>query len=116
MAEPDELKARIDAARATGQPAAKPRGFNRNASGVAAALTHSFGMAIALGLGGLIGYTIDSLAGTGPWALLIFLVFGMVAGFLNLIRAARQMAEDAAAQYEAAQGGPGSTGHGSEHG
>ena len=95
MDESDELRARIEAAKKATQPRQKDHGINKQASGVAAALTHSFGMAVALGIGALIGYTIDRLAGTGPWALLIFLVFGMAAGFLNMVRAAQQMAREA---------------------
>ncbi|MEM6666980.1 MAG: AtpZ/AtpI family protein [Pseudomonadota bacterium] len=95
MGDTEDLKARIAAAKEAGQPRQNNHGINKQASGVAAALTHSFGMAVALGIGALIGYTIDRLAGTGPWALLIFLVFGMAAGFLNMIRAAQQMSRDA---------------------
>ncbi len=101
MDESDELRARIEAARKAGEPRPSRHGINKNASGVAAALTHSFGMAVAVGIGALIGYTIDRLAGTGPWALLIFLVFGMAAGFLNMIRAAQQMARNAVEQQAA---------------
>ncbi|MEL6663311.1 MAG: AtpZ/AtpI family protein [Pseudomonadota bacterium] len=101
MGETEDLKARIEAAKKAGQPKQNDHSVNKQASGVAAALTHSFGMAVALGIGALIGYTIDRLAGTGPWALLIFLVFGMAAGFLNMIRAAQQMARDAVKQQAA---------------
>ena len=95
MGDTEDLKARIEAAQKARQPKQNRHGINKQASGVAAALTHSYGMAVALGIGALIGYTIDRLAGTGPWALLIFLVFGMAAGFLNMVRAAQQMAREA---------------------
>lgn len=59
------------------------------------------GMAVAVALGAFIGRAIDIGLGTSPWALLIFLVFGMVAGFLNIIRAANKMAREAQADAEA---------------
>lgn len=44
-------------------------------------------------VGGLIGKFVDSRFGTGPWGLLVFLGFGFVAAFrevLNLIRLANK--------------------------
>ncbi|MBI4736738.1 MAG: AtpZ/AtpI family protein [candidate division NC10 bacterium] len=40
--------------------------------------------ATAIGLA--IGYGLDRVLGTGPWLTLIFTLFGIVAGFLNLFR------------------------------
>ncbi len=40
--------------------------------------------ATAIGLG--VGYGLDRLFGTKPWLTLIFLLFGIAAGFLNLFR------------------------------
>lgn len=95
MNEHDDLRARIEAAKDKAQPERKQQGRHGSAGSAASALGHSFGMVIAVALGGWIGFTIDKALGTGPWALLIFLLFGMCAGFLNLIRAARQMSRDA---------------------
>ena len=44
-------------------------------------------------VGGLIGWALDGWLGTSPLFLLVFLLLGMVAGFLNVIRAARGMSE-----------------------
>jgi ATP synthase protein I len=38
----------------------------------------------AIGL--LIGYGLDRLLGTTPWLTMVFLLFGIVAGFINLFR------------------------------
>ncbi len=95
MNEHDDLKARIEAAKAKARPEPEQQRAHGSAGRAASALGHSFGMVIAVALGGWIGFSIDKALGTGPWALLIFLLFGMCAGFLNLIRAARQMSRDA---------------------
>ena len=50
------------------------------------------GIAVALGLG--IGYWLDTKAGTSPWLMLLFMVFGLVAGFRGILRAIKR-AEDA---------------------
>lgn len=36
--------------------------------------------------GALIGWVIDRLAGTSPWALLVMLFFGIIVAFRNIIR------------------------------
>ncbi|NBC21003.1 MAG: F0F1 ATP synthase assembly protein I [Alphaproteobacteria bacterium] len=92
----DDLSKRIEAARKAQKPEEKPGTSSATSSALAKALGFSFGFLAAVGLGGLIGHTIDRLAGTGPWGLLIFLVFGIAAGFLNIFREAKKMAEDAA--------------------
>jgi len=43
-----------------------------------------FVAAILVGTG--IGYVIDQVAGTGPWAMLIMFMMGFAAGILNVIR------------------------------
>ena len=40
--------------------------------------------ATAIGL--LIGYGLDAWLGTSPWLTMLFALFGIVAGFLNLFR------------------------------
>ena len=54
--------------------------------------------AIAVGFG--IGYFLDWWLGTSPWFLLIMLPFGMAAGILNVVRAAK--IEEARRQAEEA--------------
>jgi ATP synthase protein I len=50
---------------------------------------------IAVGL--FFGYVLDKWLHTDPWLLLAFLVFGIISGFMNLIRALRK--------YEKEEGG-----------
>lgn len=49
-------------------------------------LSTEFVVAILVGVG--IGWTIDRFFGTAPWAMIIFLPLGFVAGVSNIMRAA----------------------------
>ena len=46
----------------------------------------SFVLAIVIGFA--CGYYLDKWLGTGPWFLLVFTVFGLVAGIMNVYRTA----------------------------
>lgn len=52
-------------------------------------LAAEFVAAIIVGAG--LGYGIDSLAGTRPWAMVGFLLVGFAAGVLNMVRATKEM-------------------------
>lgn len=47
-------------------------------------------MGIATVLGWAIGNWLDGRFGTAPWLMLLFLLFGIAAGFKGLMRAARE--------------------------
>lgn len=57
-------------------------------AGMAYALRLSSEFIAGVIVGAVIGYTIDMLAGTLPWGLIIFLLLGFVAGILNVLRSA----------------------------
>jgi ATP synthase protein I len=59
-------------------------------------------MAVATGIGWGIGYWLDGKFETGPWLMLVGLLFGVAAGFNGLIRTAREVNERSSA--DAAQG------------
>ncbi|MEO8840070.1 MAG: AtpZ/AtpI family protein [Kofleriaceae bacterium] len=62
-------------------------------------------LGIAVIVGVLGGMWLDSHFGTTPWLMLVFLVFGVVAGFRNVLRAvARAEAAAAAEAKEDARG------------
>ena len=42
-------------------------------------------------VGGVIGYSLDEWLGTDPFLLLVMLFIGIAAGFVNVIRSAREM-------------------------
>ena len=58
------------------------------------------GISVMLGLLG--GYYLDQYLGTTPWMMLLFLVFGLIAGFRGVLRAVHRA--EKAADAEAARG------------
>lgn len=62
-------------------------------AGMAYALRLSSEFIAGIVVGAVIGFTIDKLAGTSPWGLIIFLLLGFVAGILNVLRSAGLIAE-----------------------
>lgn len=71
------------------------QGYNAlNASSVGLEL----GLSVAIGL--LVGWWLDQHLGTQPWLMLLWLVFGLVAGFRGIFRAIKR-ADRAAAQEDA---------------
>ncbi|MBI4509235.1 MAG: AtpZ/AtpI family protein [Deltaproteobacteria bacterium] len=51
-------------------------------------------MGIAVALGWAVGSWLDSKLHTTPWLMLLFLLFGVVAGFKGLYAAAREAMHD----------------------
>ena len=62
---------------------------SRNSFGNAFRLSSEFIAAILVGVA--IGYGIDWLAGTTPWAMILFLFLGFVAGVMNVLRASGEL-------------------------
>tara|TARA_Y100000816_G_C25628041_1_gene334999 strand:+ start:125 stop:412 length:288 start_codon:yes stop_codon:yes gene_type:complete len=48
----------------------------------------------AVGVGTIIGFILDNWFGTKPLLIIIFFLFGSVAGILNVFRAAKKMQND----------------------
>ena len=59
--------------------------------GNALKMSSEFISAILVGAG--IGYLIDTLAGTRPWAMIVMLLLGFVAGVINVLRSSGEMAD-----------------------
>ncbi len=70
---------------------------DRDKESVSTGSAYSFGFRLVTDLvvgvfsGFAIGYLLDSWLGTSPWLLLIFTPLGIVAGILNVIRAAKSV-------------------------
>lgn len=47
--------------------------------------------AAAIIVGGALGYGVDQLVGTRPWAMIILLLLGFIAGVVNVVRSTREM-------------------------
>lgn len=60
-------------------------------AGFGNALRLSTEFVAAILVGAAIGYAIDRLAGTTPWAMIVFLLLGFVAGVLNVLRTAGEI-------------------------
>lgn len=94
---PDDLKSlgeRLDKARRDrrGTAAGDGKG-NGGLDGSALGFGFRIGLelvvAVVFGLG--VGWAIDKLLGTKPWALIVFLLLGIAAGMLNVFRAMTDM-------------------------
>jgi ATP synthase protein I len=59
--------------------------------GIGIAVKMGSELVVATLLGSLIGYTLDHYLETGPWLLVIGVIFGTLAGFLNLYRVAQEL-------------------------
>lgn len=64
---------------------------------------------VAIAIGYFWGRWMDGWLGTGPWLMIVFSIFGIVAGFVNLFRitarATREEAEEAAREAAAKKDG-----------
>ena len=72
---------------------------------------------VAIGIGYVFGRWLDGLFGTKPWMTIIFALFGIAAGFVNLFRitaqaerAEKEIARLEAAEKEKTDGDPDSSG------
>ena len=86
-----ELSGRIAAERHEQAESAKPPASMTDASAYARGYKLVSEFAAGTLVGGLIGYGIDWVFGTLPFGLIIFLLLGFGAGFLNLARAANRV-------------------------
>jgi ATP synthase protein I len=90
----DALEGKLEAARGRHAPPPEPESRGR-----------AFGQALRLAtelvagfvVGGFIGWALDRLFGTSPFLMLVFLLLGAAAGFLNVVRTAKQMQAEAPA-------------------
>lgn len=82
-----ELDRRLKQARKTDQTGDRQSEKRGAALGFGFKIAVDLVCAIAVGFG--IGYFLDWWLGTSPWFLLVMLPFGMAAGILNVVRAAK---------------------------
>ena len=84
----DDLDRRLEANRdeATSRARAKSDG-----AGFGQAMRLSSEFIAAILVGAAIGYGIDWALGSGPWAMIVFLMLGFVAGILNVLRASGEI-------------------------
>ena len=57
---------------------------------IGALSTVGISFVLAVGMGAMIGFYLDKWMGTGPWLFLLFILFGLAAGILNVYRTANR--------------------------
>lgn len=72
--------------------------------GMALGLKISSEFIAAIAVGAMLGYLLDSFAGTGPWGLVILLLLGFCAGVLNVLRTVGMVATPPAFQNKQDKG------------
>ena len=60
-------------------------------SGLGKALRFSAEFIAGIAAGALLGYALDSVAGSSPWGMIVGLILGFCAGMLNIMRAAGEL-------------------------
>jgi ATP synthase protein I len=86
----DDLAARVAVVKKERDERAPKVAIDR--SGMSLGLRMASEFASAILVGGLLGYGVDFLVKSSPWALLVGLALGFTAGTVNIVRSARQMA------------------------
>lgn len=87
----EELEKKIDAIEQA-QHGSSPKGDA--SSGASMMMRVSVELLAGIGVGGLIGYSLDSLLGTKPILFVICMFFGIIGGGLNLYRMAMRDIEE----------------------
>ena len=77
-----KLKERIDTAETTNSP--PPKQKKQSGAGFGFKISTEIIAALVVGVG--IGLIVDKYLGTKPFGLIIFFIFGAIAGFLNVYR------------------------------
>lgn len=86
----NRLESRLDRKQRTGQTAQQAQS---DGSGFANGLKLSTEFVAAILVGAGLGWMIDWMLGTAPWAMIVFLLLGFCAGVINVLRAAGRMAD-----------------------
>lgn len=85
----DDLNTRLSAAREAAEPK-EARGLNEATTyGIATRLVAELIAGLLVGV--LLGWYLDQLFGTKPWLMIVFIIVGVAAGIVNVMRAARQL-------------------------
>ena len=82
-----ELKKRIESAKSINTPPSKKK--KESGAGFGFKISTEIIAALVVGVG--IGLIVDKYLGTKPFGLIIFFIFGAIAGFLNVYRVMRRI-------------------------
>lgn len=87
----DNLEHRLNEAKAHNRGSSGARGDEQESTAAGIAMRLGMEMVLSVVVAVVIGWGLDEWLGTAPWLLLVFLPLGIVAGILNVVRAARGM-------------------------
>ncbi len=116
MAGPEEqqrmrdLEAKIKALK--GEDAPKVHHYDEHHSQAQMAWRMVIELVSGLAIGFGIGYGLDTLLGTTPWLMIVFLLLGFAAGVNVMIRSAREMQRDGMAKSASSDDAPRGTDEG----
>jgi ATP synthase protein I len=85
----DDLDARLAVAKARNAP---PEPLAVASSTLAQGSRYALEIVAGTAVGGFLGWQLDRWLGTRPWLALLFLLLGLAAGFMNLMRAVNREA------------------------
>jgi ATP synthase protein I len=100
----DALGAALEKRRVENEVQEKKRNTN-NMAGLGAALRLTSEFIAGIVVGSLVGWLIDKVAGTSPFALIVFFLLGFCAGVLNVLRSAGLVAEQGSEVNGSVKGG-----------
>lgn len=84
------IEARLAEAKRKAEPQPTPGQVAGSAFGQGTRLALELVSGVLVGAG--LGYLLDRWLGTKPWAMILFFMLGLVAGFMNLLRAVNREA------------------------
>ncbi len=88
----DQFKTRLKIAKSKAKAKYSTNNNGSNSS-IGTAFKMSTELVAAVAVGTIIGFILDNWFGTKPWLILIFFFVGVVAGVMNVIKAAKRMQE-----------------------
>ena len=92
----EALEARLAAAKAAQEPAPSRVEDHHSQAQLAWRMVIELVAGLAIGFG--IGYGLDTLFGTSPWLMVIFIFLGLAAGIQTMMRSAKEVQAKQAAQ------------------
>lgn len=88
----EELSEKLGKVReAEAAEARRVKAANAQGRGMAYGFRMASEFVAAILVGGLLGYGLDWLLGTGPWLFLLFFILGFAAGVMNVLRAYQRL-------------------------
>ena len=88
----DQFKTRLKIAKSKAKAKYSTNNNGSNSS-IGTAFKMSTELVAAVAVGTIIGFILDNWFGTKPWLILIFFFVGVIAGVMNVIKAAKRMQE-----------------------